>query len=80
VALVGLIALCCFGGLVIYTKYVDCHPVYTGRIKSPDQLLPLFVMDTLGSFKGLPGLFVAGIFSGALRYWEQALSTEIHNS
>nr|XP_027220464.1 sodium-dependent multivitamin transporter-like [Penaeus vannamei] len=27
---------------------------------------PLFVMDTLGQWYGLPGLFVAGIFSGAL--------------
>jgi Na+/proline symporter len=50
----------------MYTKYVDCHPLYAGRIKAPDQLLPLFVMDTLGQFKGLPGFFVAGIFSGAL--------------
>jgi hypothetical protein len=25
-------------------------------------------MDTLGNYPGVPGLFVAGIFSGALRY------------
>ena len=28
------------------------------------QLLPLFVMDVLGKVRGLPGLFVAGLFSG----------------
>lgn len=31
------------------------------------QLLPLFVMDVLGHLKGFPGLFVACLFSGALR-------------
>ena len=29
-------------------------------------MFPLFVMETLGLLTGLPGLFVAGIFSGAL--------------
>lgn len=29
-------------------------------------MFPLFVMEILGLFSGLPGLFVAGIFSGAL--------------
>jgi sodium-coupled monocarboxylate transporter 8/12 len=36
-------------------------------ISKPDQLFPRFVMDTLGNYPGVPGLFVAGIFSGALR-------------
>lgn len=31
------------------------------------QILPLFVMDVLGDVIGLPGLFVACLFSGALR-------------
>jgi len=31
--------------------------------------IALFVMDTLGDMPGLPGIFVAGIFSGALRYF-----------
>lgn len=37
------------------------------QVKASDQLLPLFVMDTMGNLPGVPGLFVAGIFSGALR-------------
>jgi hypothetical protein len=36
-------------------------------VSKPDQLFPRFVMDTLGNYPGVPGLFVAGIFSGALR-------------
>lgn len=31
-----------------------------------DQMLPLFVMETLGQFPGLSGLFIAGVFSAAL--------------
>ncbi len=37
-------------------------------IDKADQIVPFFVMDVLGDFPGLPGLFVAGIFSGALRF------------
>ena len=33
-----------------------------------DQLLPLLVMDTLKGMTGVPGLFVAGVFSAALRW------------
>ncbi|XP_050725454.1 sodium-coupled monocarboxylate transporter 1-like [Eriocheir sinensis] len=67
--LVGLFILmitCAFGGLVVYAKYADCDPITSGVVSKGDQLFPLFVMDTLGEFRGLPGLFVAGIFSGAL--------------
>ncbi len=35
-------------------------------ISAPDQLLPLLVMSILGDYPGMPGLFIAGIFSAAL--------------
>ncbi|XP_045600689.1 sodium-coupled monocarboxylate transporter 2 [Procambarus clarkii] len=69
VNLVGLFVLmitCSFGGMVVYAKYYDCDPIRAGVVTKGDQLFPLFVMDTLGQWKGLPGLFVAGIFAGAL--------------
>ena len=31
------------------------------------QLLPLFVMDILADYDGVPGIFVACVFSGSLR-------------
>lgn len=30
------------------------------------QLMPLFVVDAMGGYPGLPGLFVSGIFSASL--------------
>lgn len=32
----------------------------------PDQLFPLFVLEVMGDIPCVPGLFVAGVFSGAL--------------
>ncbi|KAM7360701.1 solute carrier family 5 member brother of rumpel isoform 1-T3 [Cochliomyia hominivorax] len=61
-----LMALCSFNGLLIYATYKDCDPLTTKLAKARDQLLPLFVMETLGEFPGLTGLFIAGVFSAAL--------------
>lgn len=65
-ALIILIAITGMSGLVIYAFYWDCDPIGTKMIEAPDQLFPRFVMETLGAFPGIPGLFVSGIFSGAL--------------
>ncbi|GAB6023076.1 Sodium-coupled monocarboxylate transporter 1 [Chamberlinius hualienensis] len=64
--LTSLLAICCLAGLLLYARYYDCDPTKYGVLSSSDQMLPLFVMDELGLLTGLPGLFVAGIFSGAL--------------
>ncbi|XP_046397266.1 sodium-coupled monocarboxylate transporter 1-like [Ischnura elegans] len=53
-------------GLVAYALYRDCDPIGAKRISNPDQLLPYLVMDTSGHVPGIPGLFVAGMFSAAL--------------
>ncbi|XP_057371552.1 sodium-coupled monocarboxylate transporter 1-like isoform X2 [Daphnia carinata] len=66
VAVCGIILLCGVVGLVMYSKYFDCDPLTAKVIDKADQIVPFFVMDVLGDFPGLPGLFVAGIFSGAL--------------
>ncbi|CAC5417114.1 unnamed protein product [Mytilus coruscus] len=61
-----LITLVCLSGLVIYAAYATCDPLLDGKILARDQLLPYFVMETLGTINGIPGLFVACIFSAAL--------------
>ncbi|CAL7944637.1 unnamed protein product [Xylocopa violacea] len=56
----------CFSGLAIYARYRNCDPLVNGRINSYDQLMPFYVMDTLSVYPGVPGLFIAGIFSAGL--------------
>ncbi|ODN03398.1 Sodium-coupled monocarboxylate transporter 2 [Orchesella cincta] len=50
--LIGILSLCCYAGLVIYARYATCDPIISKRVNTPDQLFPLFVMDTLGTFRG----------------------------
>ncbi len=35
-------------------------------MKTKDQIFPLFVMQVFGDISCVPGLFMAGVFSGAL--------------
>ncbi|XP_057318145.1 sodium-coupled monocarboxylate transporter 1-like [Microplitis mediator] len=53
-------------GLVIYASFYDCDPITTQQIRKADQLLPFFVMKIGKSISGLPGIFIASIFSAAL--------------
>jgi hypothetical protein len=36
-------------------------------VDATDQLLPLYVLEVAGTIPGIPGLFVAGVFSASLR-------------
>ncbi|KAI3384999.1 hypothetical protein SNEBB_000302 [Seison nebaliae] len=58
--------LTCFCGLIAASKYANCDPLLKHEISKIDQLLPYMVMDLLGKFNGLPGLFVACIYSASL--------------
>nr|XP_022913671.1 putative sodium-dependent multivitamin transporter isoform X1 [Onthophagus taurus]XP_022913672.1 putative sodium-dependent multivitamin transporter isoform X1 [Onthophagus taurus]XP_022913673.1 putative sodium-dependent multivitamin transporter isoform X1 [Onthophagus taurus] len=55
-----------FAGLSIYSKYYNCDPVLANNIRQDDQLMPYFVVDSMGHIPGLSGIFVAGIFSASL--------------
>ncbi|XP_026759165.3 sodium-coupled monocarboxylate transporter 1-like isoform X1 [Galleria mellonella] len=70
-----LYCFCLYCGLLIYARFHDCDPLQTKLAKAKDQLLPLLVMDVLGNIPGLPGVFVAGIFSAAL----SSLSTSLNS-
>ncbi|XP_044735644.1 sodium-coupled monocarboxylate transporter 1-like [Chrysoperla carnea] len=70
-----LLCSCGYGGMLIYAKYYDCDPLSTKLVKAKDQLMLLLVMDTLGDIPGLPGIFLAGVFSAAL----SSLSTGLNS-
>ncbi|KOX73367.1 Sodium-coupled monocarboxylate transporter 1 [Melipona quadrifasciata] len=53
-------------GMVLYNTYKECDPLLAHHISGQDQLLPLYVMNFMGSLKGVPGFFVAGIFAASL--------------
>ncbi|XP_075971618.1 putative sodium-dependent multivitamin transporter isoform X2 [Anticarsia gemmatalis] len=56
----------CISGLGIYAAYKDCDPFLAHGITAVDQLMPYYVVDAMRHIPGLPGLFVAGIFSASL--------------
>ncbi|KAJ1522518.1 hypothetical protein ONE63_001706 [Megalurothrips usitatus] len=55
-----------FSGIAMFSKYVHCDPLASCKIRSSDQLMPFYVVDTMGHIPGLSGLFVSGIFSASL--------------
>ncbi|XP_011171991.1 sodium-coupled monocarboxylate transporter 1 [Solenopsis invicta] len=62
-------------GMVLYSAYKDCDPMTAGYISGQDQILPLYVMNFLGSLRGMPGFFVAGIFAASLGTVASALNS-----
>ncbi|XP_043665305.1 sodium-coupled monocarboxylate transporter 1 isoform X3 [Vespula pensylvanica] len=62
-------------GMVLYSAYKDCDPLSAHYITGSDQILPLYVMNHLGSLRGMPGLFVAGIFAASLGTVASALNS-----
>ncbi|OQR67533.1 sodium-coupled monocarboxylate transporter 1-like [Tropilaelaps mercedesae] len=64
--LIVTLFLSCFCGVLVYARYTACDPSIIEKITSDDQLLPYFVMDVLGEWTPLPGIFVAGIFAASL--------------
>ncbi|WAQ95566.1 SC5A6-like protein [Mya arenaria] len=61
-----ILLLSCMVGIVMYAFYSTCDPISFKLIMASDQMYPLFVMDLLSHVPGVPGLFVACIFSGTL--------------
>ncbi|KAK4876908.1 hypothetical protein RN001_009414 [Aquatica leii] len=75
--LIGIIVANTFAtltGILVYARYAGCDPVTTKEVLRYDQILPYFVLDVAGKIIGLPGLFIAGVFSAAL----SSLSTNLN--
>lgn len=64
--LIFIVSAACMIGIVMFAFYVDCHPIHYGVVAKTDQLVPLYVMDILGDYPGLPGVFVSCVVSGSL--------------
>ncbi|XP_063223254.1 sodium-coupled monocarboxylate transporter 2-like [Bacillus rossius redtenbacheri] len=64
-----------YTGMILYSHYNACDPVKSKIVAGSDELLPLYVMSTMGHMKGLPGFFVAGIFSASLGTVASALNS-----
>lgn len=61
-----VLCMSCLIGLVMFTYYKE-YPMSTQQsAAAPDQFVLYFVMDLLRGLPGLPGLFVACLFSGSL--------------
>ncbi|XP_071547718.1 sodium-coupled monocarboxylate transporter 1-like isoform X2 [Panulirus ornatus] len=67
IGVIILLSLINYAGLVVFSVYVDCDPLMAGYIEKADQILVYFVVDKLGYLPGIPGLFVAAVYSGVLR-------------
>ncbi|XP_047098036.1 sodium-coupled monocarboxylate transporter 1-like [Schistocerca piceifrons] len=65
----------CYTGLLSFATFFDCDPISTKQATAKDQIVPLLVMHTLQGWPGLPGVFVAGIFSAALSSMSTALNS-----
>ncbi|XP_067406621.1 sodium-dependent multivitamin transporter isoform X3 [Emydura macquarii macquarii] len=61
-----VLCLSCLTGLVMFAYYQEHQLTAAQSQASPDQLVLYFVMDVLKDLPGLPGLFVACLFSGSL--------------
>ncbi|CAG0920870.1 unnamed protein product [Notodromas monacha] len=73
-SMIMLTALACYCGLVVFANYAYCDPLLVDPSRKTDQIVPLFLVDKMRGFIGLPGLFIAGIFSGALSSVSSALN------
>lgn len=70
-----MILIVCYLGLVIFANYSRCDPYRAGLFSRPDEIVPFFVTQSLGNdWPGLPGLFVASIFSASLSTLSSALN------
>jgi sodium-coupled monocarboxylate transporter 8/12 len=63
-------------GLVIYAYYADigCDPLRNKDIRSSNQLVPYFIVNVVG-YPGLPGIFLAVLFSGSLSSLSSSLNS-----
>ena len=58
------------GGLMAFATYhhEGCDPYASNKIDKGEKIMSFYVVDKLGHIWGLPGLFVATLIGGTLRF------------
>ncbi|GAB1599095.1 sodium-dependent multivitamin transporter-like isoform X1 [Argonauta hians] len=69
--------LAIFQGLLAYTyfKTKRCDPIEAGMISNPNQIMPFYMLLLFRNWRGMPGLFVASLFSACLSTLSSGLSS-----
>lgn len=65
-------------GVVIYSNYAGCDPLLrteTSGIRSPDQLIPYFMVNAFSATPGMAGFCVSGVFCAALTSISSAVNS-----
>lgn len=72
--LAGMVSICVMSGMTVFAwyDYVGCDPLKAGYVSNSNQLLPYYVMDRL-DIPGIPGIFLACLFAGALSTMSSSL-------
>lgn len=74
---IGIIAFFSFStyiGLMMYARYKTCDPYMNKKINIYDQILPLYILEVTSNIPGLPGVFIAGVFSASLSTLSAAMN------
>lgn len=64
-------------GIIAYAYYdtLGCDPLKSKQITNPNQIVPFMVMDIFKGLHGMPGLFMASLFSASLSTLSSGLSS-----
>ncbi|RUS90993.1 hypothetical protein EGW08_001210 [Elysia chlorotica] len=71
------LVLASYEGIVAYSYFQvkGCDPLASKQIANPNQLVPFIVMEIFGKLPGMPGLFLASLFSASLSTLSSGLSS-----
>lgn len=64
-------------GIISYSYYhiLGCDPFKSGQLTDTNQIIPYMVMDIFQDLHGLPGLYMAALFSASLSTLSSGLSS-----
>ncbi|KAL3847684.1 hypothetical protein ACJMK2_018581 [Sinanodonta woodiana] len=64
-------------GIIAYAYFdsIGCDPLASKQIKDPNQIIPFMVMDIFKGIHGMPGLWLASLFSASLSTLSSGLSS-----